>query len=1031
MSYSTTMMIPPLYEAQKSIEEMVKRFGEVIKYDNAGRDPTKARNNRFLSKLADSLFRYNMMRNSVAAIRQERIKSTHTYFYIFILLLWVGVFGLGAVFVVDFWKKRKQYDNYQWVIAFLLIAIALVCLSMSTVYGVRLRAKSLKIIRNLYNPDPFHASTSVKTLIEMLQVKFPKSQTSGVVSVTSIFPGLVMTMIKDRSLILSETSNIGNDSCKAEIRKDSRKASYAVCDVHNGYLYPFTDSKPLSHIALKKDLQSYDLYSQLRILRDATTYIKGFVLKSSDSGGTDTSQPVMSKEAEEYLTKLIADLLLTKYYIVDNLDTYMGDESTKNIWTAPSQTECHKSCLNDISCSAASYDETNNSCTTTTNHEMIYGKAAEIKVKTLIKENNGELVVFAKTTKEGEVYDYGKKYEVPLQVLEAYGTCSNSCITKSTLEYTGKGEFTPGEPIDAKTAFITGSTTVAKVQPSSTYMDHLEPLSLSEIKQEKSKITFQSFTTTDGIHHNSKTAVLMNKPEAFNMIENLSNFREYYITGIINLILENDPTNGYLLTDSNMDSIIGQVARKLQVPIQQYDSQLRDVLNDIPDKLQAAFFAKTSMDENSKDLKFVSFDRFVDKMQELNKKEFLDGFVYSVEALRASSDGINKLNKQFNMATDLNNIKNGLTDLLLLTIIIVGTLITLILIFQILHNHRDQKKNGTLANDVYTRFSAHLTSILKVVLVIATVIIIHQMVYGTKSRRDAKFQYNSNVLEKNGSNIVNESSATLELLFDLITQNRFGTLSISGGSVPFATDELKAQIANAIKDERKEKEFQKALLTNKYASKDTIYVAEPTSIEINNRLNQALLIASSNPLKLASSPIPEIMYEKIREVSDSNKDTKVTVLSNEPKVLELYTSLVSIVNSYDKCNSLVNDNMTGYPFPVLDVSVYVVVIIICVIAIFVIFGQMDPFTHLQEIKRYTTIKSRLTRSLKVDSADIGCFDVGKKMDDQMMITLKMIAIVFILVIAIAFAQSVQSNSDIFASGLYGSDLFVNSECYGL
>lgn len=1048
MSYSTTVMIPPLYEAQKSIEEMAKKFGnngkQPIRYDNGGGDPSKTRIDQFLSKLSDALYRFCTTRDSVDKLREQKLKTTKTYFTIFMVLLWVGGVSLFIVFGYDFIKKRNLYSKMEWMIAFCVGCIAIIMFVISTIYAVRLKEKSYRITRNLYGSDPFLQSSYITNLTNMMRIYFPKNaslEPTNSLRIDSNSPPLIFTLVKNRNIKLKTSSNIGAAACKDLLcagTQNPLNAEFSKCDIHNGFIYPFVAGNPIPYDALRKDLEAYDLYGQLKRLRDAVTYLKTMVMKSSDSGGTDTSQPVISKTTEEYIRKRVVDVILIKHAITDQL--YMDAKSTScgEKVTAFGKEECHKSCLNDVNCVLSTYDSVQNQCTTFNNKAETRIDASfyvgDSGQSTLVKESNKVMPVLGFAVNKGSLPNVSwdstkirkslctdtckvdKSYCAPEcknvtskcftdYVNNACGNdanCKTNCTSTTSKCYTDLVNMCPcqagkdpsdtndcrGSPgcllnlsissanvvkgghtgIDLDTTFASQSANTTTFTSSAAYPSAAKR---TQIASDKSFVDALSLdvpgqTSPVGalfVHYASLSAVAT-KGQKESLIESLSSLKDYFVQKIVNTVIENDSSASFMFSDTTVDWIVAEVGRRLGVPSKQYENYIRDLFNDVPTQLQAAMFAmQADMAADSKLLKYVPYDRFVDKMQQLKKDEFLTKFVYNIETVRATAKGINNLNKSFNMAGELNNIKNGLTDLLLMTIIVIGLFGILIVLFAELNSEFKYKSTLTKEENTTTKVSRYLSTTLKMALVVSLVVIVYHMVYGNKMKRDAKFQFNRNILEKNGMTIVNESNALMDTLYTLVKQDKFGT-------------------------------------------------------RLPNVPNE-------------TTPVQDLLYEKIFETSDKNKAKQISVIPGDPAMNEMYLTIVNIVDSYDKCNSLVTENMSSYPFPILDVSLYSVVIIVSVIALLVVFGQMDPFTHIQEIRKLTIVKSRLTRSLAVDTNDIGCHDTSKEMDEQMIITLKLIAIAFVIIFAIAFAQSVQTSSDVFTSGLYGSDLFINSECYGL
>lgn len=923
MSYSTTVMIPGLYDAANTIDEMSKKFGTTIRYDNPDGNPSKANIKRYLNKLGDALFRFNTNAFSVHKLNKQKKRMNKSYFVIFMLLLYVGGVPLFLLFGWDFIKKHKDVGKYmlEWLIAFLVSGIILYLFVFFTRYAIKVKGRSYILANNLYNSQVFDTTKQIIELKNMMNIKtFIEPGKTKSYSVDSSFPALIYSFFKSRNLPVNKgKSNIGNADCLEKLcQKNSVSFDEALPSCSgDGYVYPFRPSSGLSVVELKKELAAYDLYGQIRRLRDAIAYFKAILTKAGDMGVG--SSMVLTVEAKEFILRKVIDIILSGFTIVDDIKL-----TSHHDWIlTTSSSECHKSCLNDLTCILSTFDKTNNVCRSFTKDSL---KSQRFSYEpnsdnTLIKKVDGIMSIEAKRANESLVDTTMCKD-------------SNGCLEKFNMtdEVITYEQTVKGENVDYSSVLDSG-----KGSPDLTGK-------------------LYSFTLTT-----SPSVIVTNKQKE-NFGDSIRSLKDYYMSLIVKTIVENDPTMTFSFTDEMLQRIIDQVSSKLGVDSNVYENTIRDLMLEVPNILQTTFNEKRkSADGDAVLTKYVSYDRFVDKMSTMSKEEFITKFIYNLEEIRATSAGITHLNNSFNISDTLHSLKNEMTDLTMTSVIVVGTLVVLIVLVQQILSY---KKNPPAAKTVIAKWSNIMNIVIKVTVVAAFVVVIWSMIYASKNKRDTKYLYNKQVLEKNGMIITNDAVGLLDNVYTGV------------------------------------------VLTDRYKSR-------------------------ALPASVAQTPTPEQMFETLVKVSEKSKTMMVSFSSVDPNNYELYLSMINVIEAFDKCNSLVAASLSDYPFPVLDVTTYSIIIIVALIALAVILGQMQPISHLREIKKFNLLKSRINKSMVVDKNDIGCFDTSQEMDEQLVLTLKLVGVALLIMFTIAFSQSLQTNSEMFAAGLFSSNLFANSECFNL
>jgi hypothetical protein len=174
---------------------------------------------------------------------------------------------------------------------------------------------------------------------------------------------------------------------------------------------------------------------------------------------------------------------------------------------------------------------------------------------------------------------------------------------------------------------------------------------------------------------------------------------------------------------------------------------------------------------------------------------------------------------------------------------------------------------------------------------------------------------------------------------------------------------------------------------------------------------------------------PDDLFDEMKK-KVALSDSPVT-LSVSYDLMAVYTNLMEAVESFEKCNKLLRTD-AELPFPLLEMSLYVMMIIIISIIAAVTIAQLAPFEKLANMKRYRAIEKAIDTNKEVSLSSFGFScesDSVEKIQVDNLITY--ITSILIALISVLFATTLFSNTLSFSNALYGSDLFKKSMCYEL
>lgn len=500
-----------------------------------------------------------------------------------------------------------------------------------------------------------------------------------------------------------------------------------------------------------------------------------------------------------------------------------------------------------------------------------------------------------------------------------------------------------------------------------------------------------------------------------------SNMKDWLIETTCKLILDNNMPNTYNFNKADESYITSQIAKYLKNSFTVASGPLLDIFSSIPIFLQK---------EKDKIIKsnYIPFKRFCEKLQNSDTDFFINTLVYNSEEVRSTSDGLNDINTCFNEPV-LFKYENTTKTMQKMTQIFLYTTTTLFLTTRLVNEiivpegFKDQLKDlddkikaeESKASKERKRITeANLQDVegedeeekkkkkvkaLKEVLVkqemrvmehevkkkreivkfifkhcgiISITLIIISLYMSYIKKQMAIDSYNKFIQASNGSTFVNSAKDIMNMYYtDIVKNNVYSIKSEKRGS-PFAQKSLENDQPD-----------------------DMMFQCIVQNTNINN--------------------------DKIKYSPDNNLEA-------------IYKAYVSMIDSFDKCNSLFNIGDLQYPFPIIEMSVYSVIFLMALLALGYLYVKLLPIENIKKVKHVNKLLTKVKKEEAISFEDIPqeelyFKEIQKYDEDNFSSILIGGGAILILSAGITFSILTNSEASRISGVLYGGNLFSKMECY--
>lgn len=899
MANNIVSLINPLYEAQALIQDMYN------KYDKSR--PSQQTINNFYNSIGDKLFAYNTIHKSLEDQKKSQTKIS-TFYFTFLIIIAIGFSGIFGFFLIkELIKLMRESNNLNEVVKQGIILFLVIFITTYVIIIASLSFSKFKYVtKQTFQIDLDDKKTDLSRFIKTMKV----INWGNKLVIESSMPSMVQHYFDPKGI-----------SYRCNIPKSKKQCAESTPQ--------FPLSEDIKPVQMFRQIQESDIIGQIQRLRDAITYFKKMLLKQSVV--TDTTQNV--NPVSDVIDK-ISKFLLGNYVILDTSSIADADVTSSYI----KKSDCFSNCLNDDSCSSATYHDDSKTCDIKqqNNGDSIKLNYGNKNVSTLVSADKiGNLTLYT--------FNLNQRYK------DTNFTYSDLCKENET--YCIDGWFKANDPTKLNISTL--------LQPDSESKDE-HKLSLS-------------------------TQSIIDQYKSGSYVSTLQMLKHYYVNGIVKII--NDAFGTGMNFDPNMiNNILLNINNKLDTNLfSKVQPVIYDILSEVPNALTLST-VKTSNIQTSDKSVYISEKEFHALFVKMSSQEMCLNFAYYANELAMTSKGLKTLYDKYNYIEVVRSKNYTMYDISIAYIIIIGVLM---IVYTSINDYTNsaieiqeiQRSKDITDLEKQNKFKQIWSNmILKYSIFVAGLIVICGMMLNKRIKTKAVNDYNKQVLLKNGSAIIESSQYVINSIYDDIKNNRYG---IQTGSIGLSKE-----------------------------SKDLLK-------------NDNILIDESLP----SGEIPmEHFYDYIVLASKLNADDKLTDDPNN-NVTTVYPALVACINGFDKCNILLEANDNPIPLPLLELSIWVIMILISIGVLMFMKNKIMPEAHFQKIRNASLIKRRLQKFIDVDLEDVDCMNDDENVDKDFKSIMTIVVAILILVFGIFFTNSVVSSANNFNSGLYGSELFRNSDCY--
>lgn len=423
-----------------------------------------------------------------------------------------------------------------------------------------------------------------------------------------------------------------------------------------------------------------------------------------------------------------------------------------------------------------------------------------------------------------------------------------------------------------------------------------------------------------------------------------------------------------------------------------------DFVHNIPDKFITIF--TFFMNWKSNIVNLDTFKQFIDALSvetinQLLNSEFTDSQQFIEHILGSTSGGNDDLYLALATTSVLHN-KDLDLDLLNATAAAAATATVTSsdmdsndddLTVEDRDNPENKRKIQTLENDILRlkMFNAFLVCVS-----ISVPIMFLAIISGVIDKSNVIYDYNKNILDTNCAILVQNAAANMTYIYnDIVSINSF---NIKGAPTPLIGPEV--------------------------VGHPNIYV-DPWIEKINN-----------------AEPPPQFFFQNILQNVTLTKDKSITLdnPTNPNSLDSVYDNCINIIRSYNNCNALFSMASNSYPFPIIEITVYGVVLLITLFIIGIIMMKLQPVKAFKELRILNILIDKAERGAFIATEDLPQELLDWTHDEKikegkfnsyMIIFAGIFLVVFGIVFAILASKSGSSLQDV----LYASNLFRDNKCY--
>lgn len=1101
-----------------------------------------------LARIGRGLFEYNMQRNSIKSQHTAFKRQAVSYLVLFVLFMTVPVTMIGLKIMkliakddecmngekVTLYDKLEAESGSLWYMKKFLYYSSAVCL---IIYGVLVSVKVFStyhatIYNKIYNIEEFENSPTIKKLINLFNIAGMDDSSVKCFSSNSavVAAYLESTTIMQRWFVQKPDGD-GKFKDEHEITIKDKKSDQKRVNIERRFMVSQDGSLAFDFVALKKELDSFDVYSQLARVRGATEYFSNLLLKKNDDAYSQSVNGLSSESRQRLLT-LVAEILQAKFVKINHvsLKNVTGTKSSSTQSQVPSMTDCFEQMISFSDINGAQFVQNNNQCNLTSD------------ISTLVYTPNAVTFV---------------KYVTPGSLIKIEGKTNPEQL--STF------------PLSSLTCDAVGGCFA------------LENAKFYTVGNQPLDRLFSPSGTSNGVYTQSISALSNSADDA----QVFKSSKDAYVKLVLEMIVANDPSHKFELTvaDSNfiMNILRGFYGSKMML----YEVTVNDILNEVSKQIIIEYNKQAeNLDSSEAYLKkYIPYERFYEKLTSLNTRSFVLDFIFQCNEISMASRGLYNLYMSYDTTQEKHDMGIDILEKTFIFAVVIAILMFTALGMELYdrivcnprqqeteeniakrtnngsddhnddHNEESHDKDDKIAdtksegilpflsptkelsederNKILEGFkkqlgsskpnlsdmAKYITSILQndeLIDQAVDIVVTHVSNESNNSIDQKKVKDLADNFQTSFSKLNPFTSAGLLIrlpkllnslqkkgpkLFEIFNKQLNLSTFMKGGvpaeedspskqekTCPKTSTEKKCSSTSeswldysiamlflaacniiplfALKAYQEQKrsvfDFNKSIftnngdivVTNSEFIMSTIYedclnntytFVNPNAIPyiddflMNEFWSKNITINRNKSFK-AINDIPDIIirrkefFDAIVASSTINSNVKAE-LQGEHRMKIIYSRLIEIIESVDKCNNLFMQKSMDLPLPILNITVWVTAFLLAFIVAIILVAKFRPIYTLLETREQSIKLSQHARGIPVNYRDLERLiaDSGteKTQDLTRVPIIKIVICLLIIAFIIFFCILYQQNINDFRTGLMSSELFKNKQCYDL
>jgi hypothetical protein len=529
--------------------------------------------------------------------------------------------------------------------------------------------------------------------------------------------------------------------------------------------------------------------------------------------------------------------------------------------------------------------------------------------------------------------------------------------------------------------------------------------------------------------------------------ENLSDRQSEYIQTIVDVVTTTDRSQTYILDDPEIKTVLFSLKGYNDVKLD--EGVVASILNSAAPLIEKVRLLANKGDQSE----FITYNDFVEKISSMSSKEFVIKVVHNAEKIRAATNGIAEFNALYNTGI-LYDTKMSIAKT---SLIIMGILMILCIVLLVLNTYESftpisfPSDNGVLGdeqiknicNNIFSKINnqcptendtalpeepdtkipevgmmppwpsitengggvdgggvdggfktvADNTRRVFVITIIAcSAILFYIILWSLYNKNVSLNTYNKSMMEENSFIMRTKAISVMQSIYDDVKMDVFGI-----------------------------KEF------------------GITQEKIVNLMKEGISIDATKKLDAGASDVPgELLFEVIVNSSSVDDQNYIKLRSTRNNLNDVYSSLCAIISSYNKCNNIYSLFKNGVPFPWTSIVVYIIMLLICAVAIMLIgeeFHVSDATTNIVRISYIKQILKEVGAKTDLSGEDQNYIELLLKKQekdnssDGKRIALFITGIVIMIAVTILFSIVISNEPNLYTSALYSSKQFRSNECF--